>query len=429
VVLELIRLGYANVAALKGGFREWVLYQWPIEPRGEEHRNDCVGCHTEITPAVVQDWKLSKHAENEVTCAVCHGDRHKSPFDLRATLVQPDRCGKCHEIESQQFLKGKHSKAWEAVKTMPSFHHLPTVSKEDMKGCAGCHRIGSKTKADIQALGADAGYGNVACNACHTRHTFSKKEAAQPESCRGCHSGFDHAQWEMYSSSKHGVRFDLKQRGVLPEEASAPTCQSCHMPQGDHAVKTSWGALGITLPLVADKSWSDAALLFLRALGVADENGKAGPRLEVMKRLDMARFDYDDWLAGRIRVLRVCDSCHAQRFGEAGLDRGQAVLREADLMVGEAIRIVAGLYKSGLIKRPTDQKEPFPDLLRVNPTPTPIERRLWVMAMDHRMQAFKGAFHSAPGFALQGGLDQVKEDLAAIGQMANDLTRQKRKVR
>ena len=38
----------------------------------------------------------------------------------------------------------------------------------------------------------------------------------------------------MYSASKHGVRYLLKQNGILPETAAAPTCQTCHMRNGDH---------------------------------------------------------------------------------------------------------------------------------------------------------------------------------------------------
>jgi hydroxylamine dehydrogenase len=429
VALELTKLGFTNVSALKGGFREWVLYQWPIEERSKEYKNDCVGCHLEVTPAAVQDWKLSKHSENEVTCAVCHGDRHKSSFDLDATLVPPDRCAGCHEMEAQQFAKGKHSKAWEAAKAMPNFHHLQAKAQEDTEACAGCHRIGSKSRADVSKYGGSVRYGNVACNACHTRHTFFKNEAAQPQVCQSCHTGSGHGQWEMYSSSKHGLRSSLKQLGILPQEASAPTCQTCHMPGGDHAVKTPLGALAVSLPVVADKSWSEAILLFLRALGILDENQQAGPRSETARRLDLVRFSYDDWLAERVKLLRNCNSCHSQRFGEAEFDKGYKMLREADLRVAEAIAIVAGLYKNGIIKKPDGQRLPFPDLLTVNQTASPVEQRLWLMAMEHRRYVFQGAFHSSPGFALRTGLDQIEQDLSAIKQMAVDLKRQRKTTR
>ncbi len=73
------------------------------------------------------------------------------------------------------------------------------------------------------------------------------KEAQQPQACQTCHMGFDHAHWEMYSSSKHGVRHSLKQSGILPESAAAPTCQTCHMREGNHAVMTGWGFLAVRL--------------------------------------------------------------------------------------------------------------------------------------------------------------------------------------
>ena len=67
-----------------------------------------------------------------------------------------------------------------------------------------------------------AGFGVASCDACHTRHTFSKKEAQQPQACQTCHMGFDHPQWEMYSASKHGVRALLKQNGTLPRKRPRP---------------------------------------------------------------------------------------------------------------------------------------------------------------------------------------------------------------
>jgi hydroxylamine dehydrogenase len=71
--------------------------------------------------------------------------------------------------------------------------------------------------------------------------------------------GFDHAQWEMYSSSKHGVRYLLKQSGTLPETTLAPTYQTCHMQEGNYEVRTAWGFLGIRLPLPEEKKTDGCA--------------------------------------------------------------------------------------------------------------------------------------------------------------------------
>ena len=44
--------------------------------------NDCVTCHTEQTPNIVTDWKLSGHHEAGIGCADCHGGDHSSADDV-----------------------------------------------------------------------------------------------------------------------------------------------------------------------------------------------------------------------------------------------------------------------------------------------------------------------------------------------------------
>jgi hypothetical protein len=107
---------------------------------------------------------------------------------------------------------------------MPTIHWQPMAMTEGMKGCGACHKVGLKTPQEMKDLRqTSGGYGVASCDACHTRHTFSKKEAQQPQACETCHMGFDHPQWEMYSGSKHGVRALLKQTGTLPNVTPAPT--------------------------------------------------------------------------------------------------------------------------------------------------------------------------------------------------------------
>ena len=87
---------------------------------------------------------------------------------------------------------------------------------------------------------------------CHTRHAFSKKEAAEPEACKICHMGFGHAQ-----------------------------CA----PEGDHRVFSAWGFLAVRLP-EADEEWMGYRTTILKGLGVLDPQGKPSPRLE---------SDYTTW--------------------------------------------------------------------------------------------------------------------------------------
>jgi len=215
---------------------------------------ECVDCHKKTTPRIVSDWQLSKHSQNGINCSECHGDKHNSAQDVSEVRIPtPVTCAMCHEEKVEQFKSGKHAAAWVAMKAMPTAHWQPIALMEGMKGCGGCHKIGLKTEEEIKELKKDgAGFGVASCDACHTRHIFSINEARQPQACQTCHMGFDHPQWEMYSSSKHGVRYLLKQNKTLPETVAAPTCQTCHMQKGNHAVKTAWGFLAVRLPMPED---------------------------------------------------------------------------------------------------------------------------------------------------------------------------------
>ncbi len=388
----------------------------------------CVDCHRKVTPNVVSDWQLSKHSSSDVNCSVCHGDQHKSANDVdQVNLPTPETCALCHEAQVQQFKDGKHSKAWAAMNAMPTAHWQPMELMEGMKGCGGCHKIGLKTEAEVKKLTQEgSGFGLASCDACHTRHIFSTLEASQPQACRTCHMGIDHPQWEMYSSSKHGVRYLLKQVGKLPEEAAAPTCQICHMRDGDHAVRTAWGFLAVRLPMPQDQTWAADRLTVLQALGVLDPDGNPTARLDLVKAADVARLTQQDWDEERGRMLAGCSRCHSRTFARGELEKGDRMIKEADHLMAQGIRIVAGLYQDKVIPQPEQYAYPFPDLLAFNDAPTVIEQRLFLMYLEHRMRTFQGAFHANPDYAFWYGWSEMQRDLTEIQTMAQDLRRQKK---
>ena len=63
----------------------------------------------------------------------------------------------------------------------------------------------------------------------------------------------------------------------------------------------------------------------------------------------------------------------------------------------------------------------MPDLLAMREAPSPIERRLFEMHLEHRLRAFQGAFHSNPDYSLGQGFSRLAGDLADIEQMAGEL--------
>jgi len=366
---------------------------------------NCVNCHSKITPNIVSDWQLSKHSQNDVGCPVCHGDNHNSPSNTDLVEIPtPETCRTCHENRVEQYSKGKHAVAWTSMKAMPTFHMQPMALTEGMKGCGSCHKIGLKTEDEIKQLKNDGQkYGAASCDACHTRHTFSTTEAKQPQACQTCHMGFDHPQWEMYSSSKHGVRYLLKQNGTLPENTAAPTCQSCHMQEGNHEVRTAWGFLAVRLPMPDDEQWKADRTVILQGLNVLDPDGNPTGRLDVVKAADVVRLDQESWQTERNKMLKTCSGCHSKSFAKLELEKGDKMIREADHIMAEAIKIAAGLYKDGTLKKPEGYAYNFPDLLTFHDASSVIEQKLFVMFLEHRMRTFQGTFHANPDYALWYG--------------------------
>ncbi len=386
---------------------------------------ECVDCHKKVTPDIVSDWQLSKHSISGIECSACHGKQHQTALDTsNVTMPTPDTCAVCHPLKVKQFKSGKHAFGWASMKAMPTIHWQPMMLTEGMKGCGGCHKIGLKTDNEIKELKNEGVvFGVASCDACHTRHTFSVIEASQPQACQTCHMGFDHPHWEMYSSSKHGIRYLLKQNKTLPETTAAPTCQTCHMQDGNHAVVTAWGFLAVRLPMPNDKKWTVNRTTIIQGLGVLDPSGNPTPRLEVVKAAKVARLTQEEWQVERDKMIKTCSQCHSVNFVKAELEKGDQMIKEADGLMADALSTVAALYKDGILEKPKNYAYPFPDLLTFHDSPTLIELKLFVMFLEHRMRTFQGAFHSNPDYALWYGWSEMQRDLTEIKTMAENLRR------
>ncbi len=412
--------GFQEVYALKGGFQAWLQAGYPVEAKPVSIVK-CVECHEAVTPRIVQDWRQSKHSLeiNDVSCSVCHGDEHMSADDAhKAEPVTPKVCRTCHEQQWSQFSRGKHAMAWEAMRAMPTMHWQPMAMTSGMKGCGGCHKIGLKTQEQIASLKQEGGgFGLASCDACHTRHTFSVREARQPQACRTCHTGFDHPQWEMYHGSKHGTRNELKQLGILDDNAAAPTCQTCHMTAGNHEVRTAWGFLGLRLPMPDDAQWAKDRATIVRALGLINQEGEPTPRLKTVAELDFIRQSEAEWQQERQAMIQVCSQCHSENFARGELTKGDDMIRQADELMAEAIELVADLYEQGLLDKPEGYQEAFPDLLAFHDAPSTIEQKLFRMFQEYRMRAFQGVFHANPDYALWYGWSKMKQTLTEMKDM------------
>lgn len=376
--------------------------------------SDCEECHARITPMIVKDFNRGAMSAT-MTCAGCHGDAHRGADDAHlAKLPTIATCAECHESQASQYLSGKHALGRIAMEAMPNTHRQPDAFIEGQKGCGGCHTLGLTDDAARTAENRRYYRYGMDCQNCHTRHAFSAAEAREPEACQTCHTGFDHAQWEMWSGSKHGVTY-LMNRAISPENRDrAPTCQDCHMQGGNHRVMSAWGFLAVRLP-EDDAEWMGYRLSILKGLGVLDAAGNPTGRLDVVKAGNVARLTAEEFQAERRPYVAACERCHSPDFVAENFKNADAMVKESDRLMAEAIEIVAGLYRDGVIG---DGTRAYPDLLAFYDVDTKIEETLYEMFMDHRMKAFQASFHMNPDYATWYGYAKLNKDLVEIREMA-----------
>jgi len=384
----------------------------------------CEDCHVKLQLELVKDFNRGKMSR-KLTCKACHGSKHKSVNDInRAKLPTISTCKRCHPRQARQYLSGKHALGLLPITAFPDFaHQQPQAFIAGQKGCNGCHNLGITNKK-VRTMSAARKYYRYGmdCQNCHTRHAFSKKEALQPEACSSCHTGFDHAQWEMWTHSKHGSAY-LTDRKVH----RGPTCQDCHMAGGNHKVMTAWGFLALRLP-EKDKEWMGYRVTILKALGVLDKNGKPTPRLDLVKAANLARLDEKTWKSERKRMKGVCERCHSSSFASANLKNADMMIKASDKIFAKAIDIVANLYRDGIIKEKTNQATfPYPDLLTFYEVKTPIEEDLYEMFMDYRMKTYQAAFHIMPDYTTWYGYAKMKKTLVEMEAMDKQMRRSVKK--
>jgi hydroxylamine dehydrogenase len=391
----------------------------------------CLICHKSMNPGLVNDWQASKHSKNNVTCSSCHGNKHNGPQNVDLVILPDEHlCAQCHEKQFNEFVKGKHNFGWTSMNALPITHVEPDELMEGGRGCGGCHNMGIKTEAQKKEL-HDKGYRyqNNSCDECHTRHSFSKKEALDPRACQQCHMGFDHPQWEMWESAKHGSRWFAKESGNLSEDAPAPKCHDCHLPDGTHENRTAWGFLGVRLPLPEDPQWKADRITILKALGVLNpETGEPTARLDVVKSVDMVRLTDEAWRTEREKMIKNCTRCHSENYARKQLEMGDSMMKKADRLLAEAIEIVAGLYKDGIIKKPDNYAFAYPDFLYFMQTGggntqklSYIDQILFQMYMKHRMRAYQAFFHVNPDYAYWYGWAMMVKDLGEIKELAGTM--------
>jgi len=306
----------------------------------------CMTCHKEKTPGLYSQWFESAHGKHSITCIKCHAaekteaDAYLHEGAYIATLVTPKDCGECHEQEAAQVERSYHASAGEILESADAYlaevvgGHPAAVS-----GCESCH--GAKMEIDPNSSNKlskenwpNSGIGRInpdgskgSCNACHTRHSFSKAQARQPEACSKCHLGPDHPQREIYEESKHGNTYftNIDQmnlhsdRWVVGQDYYvAPTCATCHM-SATRSQKVSHD-VGQRI------SWT------LR------------PKVSVHK---------DHWREKRKNMQDVCTACHETEFVKGHYYQYDAVVELYNQKFGKpATKLMTMIQQKNLMENP-----------------------------------------------------------------------------
>lgn len=224
-----------------------------------------------------------------------------APVDPRSQpeLRSPARCGECHEAQYAAWRGSGHGRAW----TNDLF--AEGLRAEPLRWCVNCHAPLPEQGAQVDLDGyrrddlaprpdeslAEEGVG---CPTCHVRdgavltptpgdHIHPSRytpELRQSELCAACH--------EFPLHTADGAVTDVLMQSTYSEWRAwggSETCQSCHMPAGDHSVRGAHDVDWLRQSVVVDVA---STTYTVRLVGV----GHALPSGDVFRHLTLEE-DHD----------------------------------------------------------------------------------------------------------------------------------------
>lgn len=409
----------------------------------------CMTCHATSNPQLIADYKASSMAPY-VSCADCHADNPAVANDFGDNhRLRPaaEQCATCHQEQFRGHQANRHSIGMQRVYESGRYDDLPpcttgqnALGSGGVATCTQCHNI------------------EQSCDSCHSRHLFDAKQARAPVSCATCHMGPDHAQWEMYSTSKHGVL------NATRGETVGPSCAGCHMPNKgtkpdggvftDHDLSfgLAWGPVGGAashvgirrngqLPYVLTGTTLSANPAFdpyapydmtLPADAGADPGSLYYP-LDKPGRIVQVTDPANVLNARRAQMVQVCTRCHAQSFATERLDIADGLHRNVTSVVNEAKDIIYALNYDRLLEpaasgwvRPANPDTAAEIVLagtQLYRNLSSIERTFFKMYKYDNVKAWQGAYHFNPDYAHWYGWAELNMDLTDIASEAGQLRR------
>ncbi|MFH2203966.1 MAG: multiheme c-type cytochrome [Elusimicrobiota bacterium] len=378
----------------------------------------CAGCHEKRSPALVQEFKKSRHAEMGFDCLTCHSaeekdvDAWKHGGEWVTPIVTPKDCAQCHQAQFEEFSTSHHAKAGEILASLDNVlaekvAGMPGNIADAVNGCWQCH--GSIIKYMKDAKGEvlrdkgkpvidpdswpNSGVGRLnpdgskgSCHACHSRHSFEAKLARAPENCGKCHLGPDHPQIEIYNESKHGIAFHANRHEMALEKdgdwvlgrdySAAPTCATCHIssymtPDGkaqgyshDVGSRISWTlrpmvSTKLNLVLFADGYKEDyPENRALPKIGDTVDTSETAVENDALISRSVKRkaAKIVRWEERRAAMQGVCRNCHGETFVENFYKQFDSLVAlYNDKFAKPSVKIMAELTEDGIL----NPKSPF----------------------------------------------------------------------
>ncbi len=361
--------------------------------------NECVRCHQNTTPGIVQQYGYSTMAAAGVSCQDCHEVAEDYPgavaHEGTHVLNTPTTamCQNCHTQEVRQFQASRHAlPAYVAYNgtqgltedllaqyaAIPEGGFAPDKERNDLYhlegpaitkfACEVCHDIGKP------ALDGSVGQ----CEKCHLRHEFSLEQVRKPETCNQCHIGPDHPQYEIYIESPHGIAYhtmgDLWNWSAEPgtltvEDFPAATCAICHM--------SGFGGTGTTHDVGERLTWYLFASISERRPA---------------------------WQSNQVRMQSVCLECHNNNFITEFYTDADAATEHVNEWV----------YESNAIKQVLDDY----DLLTEEPFDEPFDFEHFNLWHHWGRTAKFGAWMQGPDYTQWHGAYEVLHAMAEIREIA-----------
>ena len=192
----------------------------------EMKSTQCTQCHGDnrpITPSVGIIIDHAVHADNDVTCTMCHNRvAHPEDFELELAgnskhedFMLMDSCFRCHGLETDAKAPGACAKCHPAgFELKPANHAEP-----------GFYTKGGESSGHAELKKEEPDY----CSMCHVESKF----------CVDCHGlvmphpdGFEKGHGEA-GTSKPEVCANCHAKGGADTSGGTEFCNSCHHPDGD----------------------------------------------------------------------------------------------------------------------------------------------------------------------------------------------------